>query len=474
MIMNRLMLTVAEDGPFFGEPGDLSMRRSQAIVRSYLMLTGLFTLAASLMWAVNALFLLDAGLDIFEVFVVNAAFTVGLVLFEIPTGVVADSTGRRRSFLLSVLILIIGTVGYLSIAGLGGGLAGFVIVSLILGIGYSFYSGAAEAWLVDALHAVGHDGRLDRIFARGEIVTSGAIVLGSVGGGLLGTLDLSWPVVLRAVLLAGVFGVGLLVMHDVGFVPRAHRMSAMPTEMRRVLRASIDFARNSRPARLLMSVSLIQGMFSIWGFYAAQPYLLELLRRDAVWVAGIITALMALATNAGNLAVEFFARFSGRRTTLLITAATVLAIAVAAAGLADSFWTVLLMLLLVNAAQGVGGPVQRAYLHTIAPSAERATVASAVSLVGGAGGIVGQLGLGWIARTHSLASGYLIAGLTLLVAVRPLLLLRRIHEPGDTINRRGPAGRKGACAGQDIDPQLLSLKARPEIIPSMENAGKPL
>lgn len=111
MIMNRLMITVAEDGLFFEEPGDLSMRRSQAIVRSYLVLTGLFTLAASLMWAVNALFLLDTGLDIFEVFVVNAAFTVGLVLFEIPTGVVADSTGRRRSFLLSVFILIIGTVG---------------------------------------------------------------------------------------------------------------------------------------------------------------------------------------------------------------------------------------------------------------------------------------------------------------------------------------------------------------------------
>ena len=160
------MTTVAQDGLLFEEPGDLSMRRSQAIVRSYLVLTGLFTLAASLMWAVNALFLLDAGLDIFEVFVVNAAFTVGLVLFEIPTGIVADSAGRRRSFLLSVFILIIGTVGYLSIAGLGGGLAGFVIVSLILGIGYSFYSGAAEAWLVDALHAVGHDGQLDRIFAR--------------------------------------------------------------------------------------------------------------------------------------------------------------------------------------------------------------------------------------------------------------------------------------------------------------------
>jgi MFS family permease len=173
MIMNSLMAAVAEDGLFFEESGDLSTRRSQAIVRSELVLTGLFTLAASLMWTVNTVFMLDAGLDILEVFIVNGAFTVGLVLFEIPTGLVADSTGRRRSFLLSVLILIIGTVGYLSIAGLGGGLAGFVLVSFILGIEYSFYSGAAEAWLVDALHALGHDGQLDRVFARSQIVTSG-------------------------------------------------------------------------------------------------------------------------------------------------------------------------------------------------------------------------------------------------------------------------------------------------------------
>ena len=63
------------------------------VVRAYLVISGLFTLSASVIWGVNTLFLLDAGLDIFEVFVVNAAFTVGMVLFEIPTGVVADTTG---------------------------------------------------------------------------------------------------------------------------------------------------------------------------------------------------------------------------------------------------------------------------------------------------------------------------------------------------------------------------------------------
>jgi hypothetical protein len=74
-----------------------------SVVRAYLVISGLFTLSASVIWEVNTLFLLDAGLDIFEVFIANAAFTAGMVAFEIPTGVVAHTSGRRRSFLLSAI-----------------------------------------------------------------------------------------------------------------------------------------------------------------------------------------------------------------------------------------------------------------------------------------------------------------------------------------------------------------------------------
>ena len=66
------------------------MSRDQ-IVQTYLTLAGLYTLAASLIWSVNTLFLLDAGLSIGEVFIANAMFSAGMVLFEIPTGVVADT-----------------------------------------------------------------------------------------------------------------------------------------------------------------------------------------------------------------------------------------------------------------------------------------------------------------------------------------------------------------------------------------------
>jgi MFS family permease len=430
------------------------------IVRAYLAISGLFTLSASVIWGVNTLFLLDAGLDIFQVFVANAAFTAGMVLFELPTGVVADTRGRRRSFLLSTITLGVGTLGYVSIAALGGGLVAFVVASLVLGLGFSFYSGAVEAWLVDALRATGYEGQLDRVFARGSMVSGAAMLVGSVGGGLLGSVNLAWPFIVRAALLGAVFLVGLKAMHDIGFTPRTTTIRALPAETKKVLQASLRFGLGARSTRLLMIVALFQGGFLMWGFYAWQPYFLELLGREAVWVAGVVSALIALATIAGNTLVEMLTRVCGKRTTLLLASSAVLAMGAVGVGLVDTFWPAVALLLVAIGAMGVAAPVQQAYLHEVVPSSERATVVSFASLVSSTGGIGGQLGLGYLSRAQSVASAYVAGGLTVLLALPPLWLLRRMREPADVIVGRR-AGRRAPCAAQGLpEVSLVDATAR--------------
>jgi MFS family permease len=421
----------------------------ERVVRAYLAVSGLFTLSASVIWGVNTLFLLDAGLDIFEVFVANAAFTAGMVLFEIPTGVVADTAGRRRSFLISAVVLAAGTLAYVAIAEAGGGLFPFVVASLLLGLGFSFYSGAVEAWLVDALAATGYAGELDRVFARGAMVSGAAMLVGTVGGGLLGNVDLAWPFVARAVLLAAAFLVGLRTMHDLGFTPRAMGLAEMPTEMKRVLDASLTFGWHNRSVRSLAIVSLFHGGFTMWAFYAWQPYFLELLGRDAVWVAGVVSALIALSTIAGNTIVELLTSVCGKRTTILLGSSGVFAAAAAGVGLVDSFWPAVALLLVMTTTMGVTAPVQQAYLHGVVPSAERATVVSFVSLVGSAGGIGGQLGLGYLSRTQSVAAGYVTGGVAMLLALPSLVALRALGDDADRIIGRR-AGKRGPCAAQGL------------------------
>ncbi|MGI9647131.1 MAG: MFS transporter, partial [Acidimicrobiia bacterium] len=85
---------------------------ARKVQRTYLLLTLLATLSASFIWGVNTLFLLDAGLNNAQAFGANAAFTAGQVIFEVPTGVVADTWGRRASYLLGAATLLVSTVLY--------------------------------------------------------------------------------------------------------------------------------------------------------------------------------------------------------------------------------------------------------------------------------------------------------------------------------------------------------------------------
>ena len=143
---------------------------ARRIQRTYLVLMLGNTLAASFIWGINTLFLLDAGLSNFEAFAANAFFTAGMVLFEVPTGVVADTWGRRTSYLLGTLTLAGSTLLYYLLWVTEGPLWQWAIVSILLGLGFTFFSGAVEAWLVDALHYAGYDGALEPVLGRGQMV----------------------------------------------------------------------------------------------------------------------------------------------------------------------------------------------------------------------------------------------------------------------------------------------------------------
>ena len=144
-----------------------------SVQRIYLTLTLLTTLAASFIWGVNTLFLLDAGLSNAEAFAANAFFSVGQVIFEVPTGVVADTRGRRFSFLLGAATLLASTLLYLWMWQIQAPFVGWALASLLLGLGFTFFSGATEAWLVDALAATRLEGDLETVFGRAQVVGGG-------------------------------------------------------------------------------------------------------------------------------------------------------------------------------------------------------------------------------------------------------------------------------------------------------------
>ena len=432
------------------------MSRDQ-IVQTYVTLAGLYTLAASLIWSVNTLFLLDAGLSIGEVFIANALFSVGMVLFEIPTGVVADTLGRRVSYLLSVSVLAITTLLYLVAARADAGLLVFGSVSLLMGLGFTFYSGALEAWLVDALATVGTEPRLDHVFARGAQVSGSAMFIGTITGGFLGQIDLAIPFVVRSVLLVGLFVLSASLMHEIGFEPHRLRMREIPAEMRREAAVGVANGWRQPGLRLLMISASIRGVFFGWAFYAAQPYFLELLDRDAVWVVGLIMAGLSLATIVGNQIVDVLGKRCRRRSTLLIWASGVSTVAAVIIGVTSTFAVAVAGLLVVAGAMGVMMPVRQAYLHEVTDSEHRATVVSFDAMVSSVGGVGGQIGLGALADSRSFSAGYVVGGAFTVLALPFLFALRRLGGRADQMT--GDPSIEGSCASGL--PRVAQIESHP-------------
>lgn len=413
------------------------------LVRRYYVYGGIYTLAASIIWGVNTLFLLDAGLSVGEVFIANSAWSAGTMLFEIPTGVVADTVGRRLSFLLSLMVLAGTTLAYVGLAQTGGGVVSFVVVSVLIGLGFTFYSGAMEAWLVDGLRSLGYDGELDKVFSRGQIVSGGAMLVGTVGGGALGQIDLAIPFLVRSGLLIFLLALAFVGMRDLGFEPRRVPLRQLPAEAGQIARAGIRFGWGHRSLRLLMLATGAQmGVFA-WAWYAWQPYFLELLGEDAVWVAGVVAALLAVSMMVGNGVVEIVTRWCGRRTTLFLGAGTVFTLALVGVGAVTSFVPAVALLFFAGVAIGVQTPVRQAFIHRVVPSAQRATVVSFDSMVSGGGSVVGQTSLGVLSDRQGFSAGYMVGGLVTVIALPALALVRKRRDDADFFEGARP---EYACA----------------------------
>lgn len=398
------------------------------VIKVYLTLMLLSTLAASFIWGVNTLFLLDAGLSITAAFVANAIFSAGQVIFEVPTGVVADTMGRRTSYLLGTLTLAVSTLLYLMAWQVHASFWVWAVTSALLGLGFTFFSGATEAWLVDALAATGYQGNLESVFARGQIMGGIAMLTGSVAGGLVAQVtNLGVPYILRCLALMATFAIALVYMRDLGFTPERGKRAM--DNVRHVLRTSIQSGLKNPPVKWVMLTAPFAGGVGIFAFYAAQPYLLQLYGSEHAYaVAGLAAAIVAGAQILGGLAVPFVRRLFQRRTTALMAGVVASATVLGFIGVTHNFWLAIALLVIWGLVFAAVTPIRQAYLNGLIPSQQRATVLSFDNLMSSGGGVVVQPVLGKVADVWGYGASYLVSGLVQILAL-PFLLRARAENP---------------------------------------------
>jgi MFS family permease len=405
---------------------------ARQIQRTYLTLLLGNTLAASFIWGINTLFLLDAGLSNLEAFAANAFFTAGMVIFEVPTGVVADTWGRRVSYLLGTITLAGSTLLYYFMWQIEAPFWSWAVVSMLLGLGFTFFSGAVEAWLVDALRYARYEGALESVLGRGQMIGGVAMLGGSVLGGFIAqATSLGVPFLLRVAVLLLMFVVAFRMMKDLGFTPEppTHPLHAT----REVLSASIEYGLRNPPVRYVMLAAPFTAGVGVYAFYALQPYLLELYGDpNAYSVAGLAAALLAGMQIIGGYLAPRFRNLFHKRTTMLIVSAVVSSVILALLGLTNAFWVALGLVSIWGLIFAADLPIRQAYLNDMIPSKQRATVLSFDSLMGSSGGVVIQPILGRVADVYSYGTSFVIGSAFQIIAAPFLLASRRQRDPADT------------------------------------------
>lgn len=412
---------------------DQMQHTSKSVVCVYLSLTLLNTLATSFIWGINTLFLLDAGLSNAEAFTANAFFTAGQVLFEVPTGMIADSKGRRLSFLLGSITLIISTLLYLLMWQISAPFFGWAIVSLLLGLGFTFFSGATDAWLVDALVATEYSGTLDAVFAKGQVMIGIGMLVGSISGGILAQyINLGVPYLLRALILGIGFMAAYFYMFDLGFQPI--RENSFFLESKRMIKAAIYDGFQNPPVRWLLLAEPFAAGVGIYAFYAMQPYILNLYENPKAYsIAGFVAAIVASAQIVGGLIVPYVGKWFSKRSSLLLTSVILDAFLLFAMGTIPHFILMILFIIAWALNFAIIIPVRQAFINNSIPSQQRATVLSIDSLMGSSGGVLFQPLLGKIADVYSYPVSYLYASMISLASCPFILLIKRENVKADMI-----------------------------------------
>ncbi|MCY3779132.1 MAG: MFS transporter [Chloroflexi bacterium] len=373
----------------------------------------------------------QVGLNALQLVLIGTTLELTAFLMEIPTGVVADVYSRRLSVIAGFCLLGIGFIieGSLPFFGV------LLISRVILGLGYTFLSGATSAWIVDE---IGYE-RAVGAFLRSSQVAQVASFLAIFFSIALASYSLQIAIIAGGVILLLLAVLLALVMPERGFARRANGERQAWQTFRSTLRAGAGLVRARRILMLIVIATVIHGAFSEGFDRLSTAHILESYRlpplgqlNEIVWF-GIISAVsMPLTLGATEVLRRRLDLTDGRVVALTLAVVYIVMIGgVLVFTMGDSFGLILLGFWLAQAARSVRNPLMDAWINLYAESEARATVLSIQGQADALGQIAGGPVVGAIGLWSSIRAAISLSALMLLPI---LLVIRRTLKPN--LNRR--------------------------------------
>ncbi len=299
-------------------------------------------------------------LSLTQIMVAVAFFTLMVGLLEIPTGVIADKLGYKKTLLLGALTMLIGSVGY----GLAQGFVHVIIADFFWALGFSFTSGTCEAFLYDTLKSIRRENEFNKINGRATALFWGGMVSATLIGGLLANINLSLPIQLA--FIPFIIPLGTVLSFREPYRKR--------TELSHLSHAkeAMLYVFNHRKIKFLIFYMVLIYMIMEGAYRFYQPFMLDI-GLDLLFFGVIFAAGYAFSGFGALISHKLDKYFGERKLLVLLLSTMVLSFAI----LSLISWKIAVLgVLLILIVDGVSGPALADYLNKNIQSHNRATVNS--------------------------------------------------------------------------------------------------
>ncbi len=396
----------------------MSLRTRYRPEQVYLVHIILESAAFSLAWTINQVYRVQSvGMNPLQLVLTGTVLELTVLLFEIPTGVLADVYSRRLSTILGVAL-----IGGSFI--LEGALPLFSVVifsQVIWGFGYTFISGAHDAWIADEIGAEA----AAPLYLRATSVSLVGNLVAIPVSVAIAQFGLNLPLLVAgAICLVLAFAL-IFVMSEHGFQPAGREDRQSWSSLRNTLQEGLGLVRGKPVLMAFMAAGIFVGLYSEGFDRLTEAHFLtnfkfpSIPELDAVAWFGLIRAgrilLSVGATELARKRVRLQENRAMVRALQICYGLVVLGILIFA--WTGSFWMAILATWLVHSMRALAGPLKTAWINQHIESRVRATVLSTASQMDAFGQVIGGPIAGAIGALRSIQAALTASALMLLPAL---------------------------------------------------------
>ncbi|MGC9331397.1 MAG: MFS transporter [Bacteroidales bacterium] len=342
------------------------------------------------------------GLGMREVLLLQAVYSITIVILEIPSGYAADTWGRKSTLVIGA---VLGTLGFV-VYSFSYGFWGFLMAEMVLGTGQSFISGSDSAMLYDTL--LSQNKQHQYLKLEGRVLSMGnfAETLAALAGGALAEISLRLPFQAQIAVAAIAIPAAVTLTE-----PPRHK-DVQKGSLKKILRIVKHSLVQNKVLRYNILFSSITGCATLTMAWFIQPYMDTILGFSKTQI-GIAWAVLNLTVGLTSLvAYRIEHRLSNKITIYGII--FFIGLGYVSLALFNTLW-VIPFLLMFYFTRGIATPVLKDYINRLTKSDQRATVLSVRNFVIRVFFAVTGPFLGWYADLYDLQSALMLSGVLFFV-----------------------------------------------------------